>query len=125
MFKKLLLVPLVLLALGGICAAQYPVSTEGDFVIKDFRFTSGEMLPELRVHYRTLGKPQRDAQGVVRNAVLIIHGTGGLPGSCLSPGGCWMPNATSSSCRMVSAMAAPASRAMGSVADSRTTGTST
>lgn len=85
MFKKLLLVPLALLAFGGVSAAQYPVSTEGDFVIKDFRFTSGEMLPELRVHYRTLGKPQRDAQGVVRNAVLIMHGTGGSGASLMSP----------------------------------------
>src|SRR6478752_7408872 len=85
MFKKLLLVALGLLAFGGICAAQYPVSTEGDFVIKDFRFTSGEMLPELRMHYRTLGKPQRDAQGVVRNAVLIMHGTGGSSASLMSP----------------------------------------
>ena len=50
---------------------------EGDFVIKNFTFTSGESLPEVRIHYRTLGTPQRDAQGVVRNAVLIMHGTGG------------------------------------------------
>jgi homoserine O-acetyltransferase/O-succinyltransferase len=85
MFKKLLLVPLVLLVLGGVCAAQYPAPTEGDFVIKDFRFTSGEMLPELRVHYRTVGKPTRDAQGVVRNAVLIMHGTGGNGASLLNP----------------------------------------
>jgi homoserine O-acetyltransferase len=85
MFKKLLLVPLVLLVLGGVCAAQYPAPTEGDFVIKDFRFTSGEMLPELRVHYRTFGKPTRDAQGVVRNAVLIMHGTGGNGASLLNP----------------------------------------
>ena len=56
-------------------AAATPV--EGDFVIKDFTFTSGESLPELRIHYRTLGTPQKDAQGVVRNAVLIMHGTGG------------------------------------------------
>jgi homoserine O-acetyltransferase len=85
MFRKLLLVPMVLLALGGVCAAQYPAPTEGDFVIKDFRFTSGEMLPELRVHYRTLGKPTRDVQGVVRNAVLIMHGTGGNGASLLNP----------------------------------------
>jgi homoserine O-acetyltransferase len=85
MFRRLLLVPLVLLALGGVCAAQYPAPTEGDFVIKDFRFTSGEMLPELRVHYRTLGKPTRDGQGVVRNAVLIMHGTGGNGASLLNP----------------------------------------
>jgi homoserine O-acetyltransferase len=85
MSKKLLLVPLVLLALGGVCAAQYPAPTEGDFIIRDFRFTSGEMLPELRVHYRTIGKPTRDAQGVVRNAVLIMHGTGGNGASLLNP----------------------------------------
>jgi homoserine O-acetyltransferase len=85
MSRKLLLVPLVFLALGGVCAAQYPAPTEGDFVIKDFRFTSGEVLPELRMHYRTLGKPSRDAQGIVRNAVLIMHGTGGNGASLLNP----------------------------------------
>jgi homoserine O-acetyltransferase len=50
---------------------------QGDYVIRDFRFASGETLPELRIHYRTYGQPQRDGQGVVRNAVLIMHGTGG------------------------------------------------
>ncbi len=57
----------------------------GSFVIKNFRFASGETLPELRVHYRTLGRPRRDAAGVVRNAVLILHGTGGSGGQFLSP----------------------------------------
>jgi homoserine O-acetyltransferase len=50
---------------------------EGDFVLHDFRFASGETLAELRLHYTTLGKPQRDAQGHVTNAVMILHGTGG------------------------------------------------
>jgi homoserine O-acetyltransferase len=54
-----------------------PAVTEGDFIIRDFRFTSGETLPELRLHYRTLGAPRKDAAGIVRNAVLIMHGTGG------------------------------------------------
>jgi homoserine O-acetyltransferase/O-succinyltransferase len=86
MRKKLFLILLVILApLGGICAAQYPTPTQGDFVIKNFRFTSGEILPELRLHYRTLGKPQRDARGVVRNAVLILHGTGGSGGQFIRP----------------------------------------
>ena len=58
-------------------AAVYPAPREADFTLKDFHFTSGETLPELRVHYRTLGTPKRDAKGVVRNAVLIGHGTGG------------------------------------------------
>ena len=123
MSKKLLLVPLVLLALGGVCAAQYPAPTEGDFIIRNFRFTSGEMLPELRVHYRTIGKPTRDAQGVVRNAVLIMHGTGGNGANLLNPmfaGQLFgpgrrgsMPNATSSLCRTVSGMGSRASQATG------------
>jgi homoserine O-acetyltransferase len=57
-----------------------PQAAEGDFVLKNFRFTSGETLPELRMHYRTFGTPQKDAQGLVRNAVLIMHGTGGTGG---------------------------------------------
>jgi homoserine O-acetyltransferase len=63
-----------LLATGA--APGYPAA-EGDYVIHDFRFASGESLPELRIHYRTFGAPRTDAHGVVRNAVLILHGTGG------------------------------------------------
>jgi homoserine O-acetyltransferase/O-succinyltransferase len=62
-------------------AANYPPAVEGDFIIKDFHFTSGESLPQLRIHYRTFGEPRADAAGVVRNAVLIMHGTGGSGGS--------------------------------------------
>ena len=58
-------------------AASYPAPTEGDFTVKDFRFASGESLPQLRIHYRSFGTPRQDAHGVVRNAVLILHGTGG------------------------------------------------
>ncbi len=46
-------------------------------MMRDFHFGSGETLPELKIHYRTLGSPQRDAKGVVRNAVLVLHGTTG------------------------------------------------
>jgi len=84
MFKKVLF-PLAVLALVRISAAQYPTPTEGDWVVKDFRFRSGEILPELRVHHRTLGKPERDAQGAVRNAVLIMHGTGGSGAQFIRP----------------------------------------
>ncbi|PYT68846.1 MAG: hypothetical protein DMG39_20005 [Acidobacteria bacterium] len=62
-----------------------PATTEGDFVAKNFQFRSGESLPELRLHYTTLGKPARDAQGRVTNAVLILHGTGGTAQQFLSP----------------------------------------
>jgi homoserine O-acetyltransferase/O-succinyltransferase len=58
-------------------AADYPAPAEADYVIHDFRFASGESLPALRIHYRTLGSPRTDAHGVVRNAVLIMHGTTG------------------------------------------------
>src|SRR5438876_5103672 len=57
--------------------ADYPKPFEQDFVLHDFRFENGERLPELRIHYATLGKPERDTSGVVRNAVLILHGTTG------------------------------------------------
>ena len=57
-----------------------PTPVEGDFVIRNFTFTSGGTLPELRMHYRTYGTPKKDAQGIVRNAVLVMHGTGGTGG---------------------------------------------
>jgi len=59
--------------------------TEGDFVAHDFKFRSGEQLPQLRLHYRTLGTPVRDAGGHVTNAVLLLHGTGGSGQQFLSP----------------------------------------
>ena len=67
----------VVLQAGDGRAVQGPRMTEADYVIKDFKFTSGETLPELRIHYRTLGAPVKNAQGIVTNAVLIMHGTGG------------------------------------------------
>ena len=75
------------LALGAARAqppASYPV-TEGDYVAHDFKFKSGEQLPELRLHYLTLGKLARDAQGRPTNAVLILHGTGGSSQQFLRP----------------------------------------
>jgi homoserine O-acetyltransferase len=74
---------LLLAAPAPLGAADYPKPTEGDHVLRDFRFASGQTLPELRIHYRTLGRPERDAQGVVRNAVLILHGTTGQGGNFL------------------------------------------
>src|SRR6266850_2938975 len=66
-------------------AANYTAPVEADYVIPDFRFASGEVLPQLRIHYRTLGKPRRDERGVVRNAVLIMHGTTGSGAQFLRP----------------------------------------
>ena len=74
-----LLAVLMILLLSTACpfAADYPAPLQGDFIILDFHFQSGETLPELRMHYRTLGEPMRDKNGVVRNAILILHGTTG------------------------------------------------
>jgi homoserine O-acetyltransferase len=58
---------------------------EADYVARDFHFRSGETLPQLRLHYTTLGKPERDGAGKVTNAVLILHGTGGSGHQFLSP----------------------------------------
>ncbi|MBI2516695.1 MAG: alpha/beta fold hydrolase [Opitutae bacterium] len=66
-------------------AADYPAPVEGDFVLRDFKFRSGESLSELRIHYRTVGTPRRDAAGVVRNAVLITHGTTGSGAQFIRP----------------------------------------
>jgi homoserine O-acetyltransferase len=66
-------------------AADFPAPTEGDFVTKNFHFTTGETLAELKIHYTTLGKPVHDARGMVTNAVLITHGTGGTGRAFLSP----------------------------------------
>ena len=74
---RILALSLSILAAGFASAADYPAPTEGDYTIRDFKFTSGETLPELRLHYRTIGKPEKDAQGKTTNAVLIMHGTTG------------------------------------------------
>jgi homoserine O-acetyltransferase/O-succinyltransferase len=78
---------LVLFREGPVAGQQAatPATTEGDFVVKNFQFRSGESLPELRLHYTTLGKPVKNAQGRVTNAVLILHGTGGTGHQFLSP----------------------------------------
>ena len=74
---------LVAMTLASPALAQ-PV--QGDYVARDFTFASGETLPALTLHYRTLGTPRRDASGVVRNAVMILHGTGGTGEGFLSQG---------------------------------------
>jgi homoserine O-acetyltransferase len=76
---------LPILAASFLSAADYPAPTEGDYTIRDFKFASGEPLPELRLHYRTLGKPEKDAKGVTRNAVLITHGTTGSGAQFIRP----------------------------------------
>src|SRR5579872_2064994 len=58
---------------------------EGDFIIRDYRFRSGETLPELRLHFTTVGTPIRDSGGKIRNGVLIMHGSTNDAGQVLAP----------------------------------------
>src|SRR5207244_9172232 len=85
--KKLLLC--LLLAFSAFSWAQqepsgYPQQFEGDWNVPDFTFHSGEKLAQLRLHYITLGSPVRDGTGHVSNAILILHGTGGIGRNFLS-----------------------------------------
>ncbi|HEV2840105.1 MAG TPA: alpha/beta fold hydrolase [Chthoniobacterales bacterium] len=82
---RCLVLALLLALAGASSAAEYPAPVEGDYVIRDFKFASGETLPELRLHYRTIGKPAKDDKGVVRNAVLITHGTTGSGAQFIRP----------------------------------------
>lgn len=79
----------VSLILAKQCAAQvpatWPAPSEGDFLVRNFKFHSGETLPEVRIHYTTLGKPVTDARGRTTNALLILHGTGGTGNGLLVP----------------------------------------
>ncbi len=59
-------------------AADYPAPREGDWIVRDFRFHTGEVLPELRLHYATVGAPTGEP-------VLILHGTTQSGASMLSP----------------------------------------
>jgi homoserine O-acetyltransferase len=81
--------PLTLLCLWliphSLRGAEYPSPNEGDFVVRGFKFASGESLPELRLHYRTIGRPERDARGLTANAVLIMHGTTGSGAQFIRP----------------------------------------
>jgi len=69
-------------------ADLYPMITgESDYILKDFHFVNGESLPELKLHYRTIGQPTSNpSSGEVKNAVLLIHGTTGTGKEFLAEG---------------------------------------
>ena len=76
---------LLLAAPSAIAQTSWPNQREGEFVIKDFRFASGEVLPELKLHYRTLGTARRNAAGEIINGVVLLHGTSGSGADWLRP----------------------------------------
>jgi len=75
--RVVLTLAFALSALPGL-AADYPAPREGDWIVRDFRFHTGEVLPELRLHYATVGAPTGEP-------VLILHGTTQSGASMLSP----------------------------------------
>jgi homoserine O-acetyltransferase len=77
--RRWMLLAAVLAAAQCAFAADAPVAREGDFVLHNFKFRSGQTLPEVRIHYHAFGKPGKD------NTVLVMHGTGGSGGSLIRP----------------------------------------
>lgn len=78
MKKNILILVFCLVLFSTLCFSQtFPTPVAGDFFIKDFKFQSGESLPELKLHYVTIGQPIKNNAGIVTNAVIILHGTGG------------------------------------------------
>ncbi len=63
----------------------WPNQQEDTFVVQDFHFADGEILPELKLHYLTFGTPKRDSSGAITNAVLLLHGTSGTSKMWLAP----------------------------------------
>src|SRR5205807_9752069 len=76
---------LLILSSSSALATDYPPPGESNYTVRDFKFASGENLPELRIHYRTLGKIDKDDQGKTRNAILIMHGTTGSGAQFIRP----------------------------------------
>jgi len=85
-FRAFVAALLLTIALAAVAQTPSPTSwpnqKEGDFVIRDFRFKSGETLPVLNIHYITLGTPQRNAAGDITNAVILLHGTSSSSKAC-------------------------------------------
>src|SRR4249920_331084 len=77
LFRSAAIFGLVMISLAAN-AADYPAPKEGDWIARDFRFHTGEVLPEVRLHYRTIGTPE----GI---PVVVLHGTGSSGQSMLTP----------------------------------------
>lgn len=84
-FVRIVLILGMVVTSRAALAADYPALKEGNFVVKDFQFKSGERMQDIRLHYYTLGMLRRDANGRASNAVLILHGTGGSGRNFLTP----------------------------------------
>jgi homoserine O-acetyltransferase len=83
--RRALIATLAALLPGLLVAQSQRPTQDGRFTIPNFRFGTGETLPQLRLHYLTLGNPHKDHNGHADNAVLLLHGTGGDAHSLLNP----------------------------------------
>src|SRR5689334_8786622 len=84
--RVVVFVAVALSGLGGAAgAAEFPKPVEGRADLKGFRFATGDTL-DVQIHYRPLGQPERDKDGNVRNAVLVLHGTGGAGANFVGDG---------------------------------------
>src|SRR6201998_3142271 len=72
-------------ALAEPAHTNWPNYQEGDFVTTDYKFASGESLPQLKLHYRTLGSAERNAAGEIINGVLLLQGNTGTGANWLRP----------------------------------------
>src|ERR1700723_3042130 len=80
-----LILAVLLAGLAANAQTSHWPTQDGNYIIRNFHFGSGESIPELKLHYLTLGKPHQDAAGQTDNAVLLLHGTGGNAHSLLNP----------------------------------------
>jgi len=77
-FLRLTAAILFALASSAAAAAEYPAPVQADWIAHDFKFHTGEVMPELRLHYTTIGDPSGQP-------VLVLHGTGGSAATVLTP----------------------------------------
>jgi homoserine O-acetyltransferase len=73
------------LALAQTQNTNWPHYQEDNFIIADYKFVSGETLPQLKLHYRTLGSAERNAAGEIVNGVLLLQGNTGTGANWLRP----------------------------------------
>src|ERR1700686_5007084 len=87
MFARALFAAALIGAAPTAMAAEtnWPNYQEGDFVVKSYAFKSGESLPEVKIHYRSLGTIKRDGNGDIANAVLLLQGNTGTSANWLRP----------------------------------------
>ena len=83
-FSCFALLAVLACAAPAVAQTSGPAITEGDYLLASYRFRSGETLANVRLHYRTIGTPIRDAGGKIRNGVLVMHGSSSDAGQVLA-----------------------------------------